>query len=148
MGDRRSLVNLPRAEHLMRTAGVEALVAVQPVNVYYCSGFWSVLHHMGFDFAGAAVLPRELSRGTALIASASQLWRLSLRERDYPERIIPVTTPANARSLHNPDAPGVHATAWPVAAEATDWSASQRGCPSRYRPQSPSPPSPPCPSVR
>ena len=127
MDQRRSLVNLPRAEHLMRTAGVEALVAVHPVNVYYCSGFWSVLHTMGFDFAGAAVLPREQSRGAALVASASQLWRLSLRECAYPERIIPVTAPANSRALHSPDAPGVHATSWPVSAGATDWSAIQRG---------------------
>ena len=127
MDERRSIVNVPRAEQLMRAAAVEALVAVQPVNVYYCSGFWSVLHKMGFDFAGAAVLPREPSRGAALIASASQLWRLSLREREYPERIIPVTAPANDRSLHNPDAPGVHASAWPVSAQETDWSAIQRG---------------------
>jgi Xaa-Pro aminopeptidase len=124
--ERRKLIHRPRAERLMRQHGVAAMVAAHPVNVYYCSNFWTVLQKMGFDFPALTVLPCEAQRGETLVVSAAQIWRLALGERDYPERIIAVTGPLDfdAEAAHLAIAAPL--TPWPVTPGLTPSAIQER----------------------
>lgn len=79
----------------MERHGLDALVASQAVNVYYFSNFWTVLERMGFEFASFALWPRRDPAHHTLVVSAAQVWRLAVRDRDYPPRVVAWTAPAN-----------------------------------------------------
>jgi Xaa-Pro aminopeptidase len=121
--ERRSLIHRPRADALMRERGYDALIAGDPVNVYYLSNFWTVLQQMGFEFASLALLPRDRPEHHALAVSAAQVWRLALDDLDYPARIVTWTAPANWRdwldSGGKVELAGAPATAWPLREAAT-----------------------------
>jgi Xaa-Pro aminopeptidase len=54
------LLNLDRARATMDSAGLDALVAALPRNVYYASGFWTRISEWGFgENQAAVVLPRD-----------------------------------------------------------------------------------------
>jgi Xaa-Pro dipeptidase len=72
------LLNAERARELMARAGVDALVAQLPVNVYYLSGYWGFL--MGterFDAAYFAVLPHAGDRPASLVLPSIELRRVA-----------------------------------------------------------------------
>ncbi|MEM9301591.1 MAG: Xaa-Pro peptidase family protein [Pseudomonadota bacterium] len=71
------LANLPRARELMAAAGVDGLVAAQPLNVYYLSSYWGLLMSAAqFDAAFFAVLPADENRPAALVLPSMELRRL------------------------------------------------------------------------
>jgi Xaa-Pro aminopeptidase len=62
------LINLERARRLMDAAGLDALIAAAPRNVYYASGFWTRISEWGFQENQAAVLiPRDPTIPAVLI---------------------------------------------------------------------------------
>lgn len=62
------LINLERARRLMDAAGLDALIASAPRNVYYASGFWTRISEWGFQENQAAVLiPRDPALPAVLI---------------------------------------------------------------------------------
>jgi Xaa-Pro dipeptidase len=62
------LINLERARRLMDAAGLDALIASSPRNVYYASGFWTRISEWGFQENQAAVLiPRDPAIPAVLI---------------------------------------------------------------------------------
>jgi Xaa-Pro aminopeptidase len=62
------LINLERARRLMDAAGLDALIASAPRNVYYASGFWTRISEWGFQENQAAVLiPRDPAIPAVLI---------------------------------------------------------------------------------
>ncbi|MFO1426287.1 MAG: aminopeptidase P family N-terminal domain-containing protein [Steroidobacteraceae bacterium] len=93
--ERRLLLNRERADALMERQGYDALLAGDPVNVYYFSNFWTVLQLMGFDFTSLALLPRAAPERHTLVLSAAQIWRLEQRDLDFPPQ---VSRPAPART--------------------------------------------------
>ncbi len=78
------LVNLDRARAKMAEAGLEAMVCVQPVNVYYASGYES---DWLFDYpwAGCAILPFSESRPATLIVHDVELTNLAEHPSWMPE---------------------------------------------------------------
>lgn len=62
------LLNLDRARAKMEAAGLDALVAALPRNVYYASGFWTRISEWGFgENQAAVILPRDPSIPAVLI---------------------------------------------------------------------------------
>lgn len=62
------LLNLPRALEKMEAAGLDALVAAIPRNVYYASGFWNRNLEWGSQEAQAAVIiPRDTTKAPVLV---------------------------------------------------------------------------------
>jgi Xaa-Pro aminopeptidase len=119
--ERRRLVNFARAESLMASRGVDALVAAQPVNVYYLSNFWTVLQKMGFEFASLAMTVRGHPERDALVASAAQIWRLANDDLDFPPQVFACTGPANWREWLEAGGTPAGSTAALVGAPATPW---------------------------
>ena len=62
------LFNQDRALRKMDDAGLDALVASVPRNVYYASGFWTRISEWGFQENQAAVIiPRDPSKPAILV---------------------------------------------------------------------------------
>ena len=78
------LVNLDRARARMAEAGLEAMVCVQPVNVYYASDYES---DWLFDYAWAAcaILPMSEDRPATLIVHDVELTNLAEHPSWMPE---------------------------------------------------------------
>jgi Xaa-Pro aminopeptidase len=116
------LINVERAQALMESRAVDALVAAHPVNVYYFSNFWTVLERMGFDFPSLALYPRiTASRPAAaahtLVVSAAQIWRLVNGDLEHPPNLVAYTA---ALPSEDPSAPRGDAGE-PLASPATPW---------------------------
>ncbi|MYE48922.1 MAG: aminopeptidase P family protein, partial [Gammaproteobacteria bacterium] len=73
------LVNLERARARMEEAGLEALVCVQPINVYYASGYESDWL-FDYQWAGCAILPLSEDQPATLIVHDVELTNLA----EYP----------------------------------------------------------------
>ncbi|CCA92873.1 M24 family metallopeptidase [Novosphingobium sp. PP1Y] len=63
------LLNRERANRIMDREGLDALVAVAPINVYYLSDYWGALMRMRRSFYNYAVLTRDESKPSALIVT-------------------------------------------------------------------------------
>lgn len=110
------LANLPRARALMERAGVDALVAQLPINVYYLSGYWGFLASTErFDAASFAVLPRSEERPAALVLPSVELRRLASAGGTWMPGLHAYSSPLED------DAPvdaGQAYAGWPVRSEA------------------------------
>lgn len=63
------LLNRPRADAIMDREGLDGLIAVAPINVYYLSGYWGALMRMRRSFYNYALLPRDHAKPAALIVT-------------------------------------------------------------------------------
>ncbi|MBL8643743.1 MAG: aminopeptidase P family protein [Rhodospirillaceae bacterium] len=70
------LLNKPRAYEIMDKHGLDGLLAVNQVNIYYLTDYWGPLMRMRRTFSNYAVLPRNEAAPAALIATAVELSRL------------------------------------------------------------------------
>jgi Xaa-Pro dipeptidase len=70
------LLNRARADRVMRSHGLDGLVAAAPLDVYYLSSHWSPALDTGGDPACFAVLPLDESRPATLVAPSSEARRL------------------------------------------------------------------------
>jgi Xaa-Pro aminopeptidase len=87
--DRRIPFNRARADKVMAEEGVDALVALNPVNVFYCTNLVSYRFKMqASPTPSFAVVPRDAKRPTGLIAVTNDLWDIAAAERAYPELIV------------------------------------------------------------
>jgi Xaa-Pro aminopeptidase len=73
------LLNKARAYEVMDREGLDGLVAVSPINVYYLSDFWGALMRMRRTFYNYAVLPRREDAPAGLVLSGVELLRLHHR---------------------------------------------------------------------
>ncbi|MYA30469.1 MAG: aminopeptidase P family protein [Gammaproteobacteria bacterium] len=78
------IVNLERARARMEEAGLEALVCVQPINVYYASGYESDWL-FDYQWAGCAILPLSEDRPATLIVHDVELTNLAEHPSWMPE---------------------------------------------------------------
>jgi Xaa-Pro aminopeptidase len=73
------LLNKARAYEVMDREGLDGLLAVNPINVYYLSDFWGALMRMRRTFYNYAVLPRREDAPAGLVLSGVELLRLHHR---------------------------------------------------------------------
>jgi Xaa-Pro dipeptidase len=70
------LLNHPRAIDVMARENFDALIAHQPINVYYLSDYWGMFNTpVGYDGAYFALLPKATDRPAGLIAPALEIRR-------------------------------------------------------------------------
>jgi len=114
------LVNLPRARSLMERAGVDALVAQLPINVYYLTGDWGFLASTErFDAANFAVVPRREDRPASYVLPSLELRRLASGGGIWMPALHAYTSPLDDEAESEA---GRAYTGWPVraGAELTD----------------------------
>jgi Xaa-Pro dipeptidase len=63
------LLNRARADTIMDRDGLDGLIAVAPINVYYLSDHWGALMRMRRSFYNYALLPRDHAKPAALIVT-------------------------------------------------------------------------------
>jgi Xaa-Pro dipeptidase len=124
------LLNQDRAMELMAREGLDALVAVLPVNSFYLSSYWGLFNTpRGYDGSYLAVLPRDASAPAALVVPALEIRRLetekTLGRGTWVENIYAYTSPADEvdvalKNLADGTPKGLDYTGWPVA-EGADY---------------------------
>ena len=100
--DGRSLVNKPRAYEVMDREGVDGLVALNPVNVFYLGNYFSYELQKLRAIPSFAVFPRAEDQPAFLVVAGSDLMHIANGDREYPE-IIPYSSPSNWQEFRNPD---------------------------------------------
>ncbi len=100
--DGRLLVNKPRAYAVMDQEGVDGLVALNPVNVFYLGNYFSYELQKLRAIPSFAVFPRAEDQPAFLVVAGSDLMHIANGDREYPE-IIPYSSPTNWQEFRNPD---------------------------------------------
>lgn len=95
--DPRRLTNEPWAREVMQAEGIDGLVALSAVNVYYLTSYQSFLNNMGVPYASFGVFPRDENRSAALVTSSVDQWAISNSEREYPP-VVAYSAPADWES--------------------------------------------------
>ncbi|MCC7411526.1 MAG: aminopeptidase P family protein [Gammaproteobacteria bacterium] len=67
------LLNRPRAIEIMERAGADALVAQQPLNVYYLTDYWGEMVPALWDALYFAVVPRREEVPAAIVAPSMEM---------------------------------------------------------------------------
>ena len=102
--DGRRLVNKARAYEIMDREGLDGIVAINPVNVFYLGNYFSYELQKLRAIPSFAVMPRAESKPSFLVVAGSDLEFIANGDREYPE-VIPYTFP----------------TDWRPYAEKADW---------------------------
>ena len=116
--DGRLLVNKPRAFEVLEQAGLDGLIALNPVNVFYLSNYLGYKVAQMYSFPAFAVFPRDPDEPSFLITSHVDMWKIANGEREYPE-IMPYSFATNWQDYLDqgnwraPPSAGL-ATPWPV----------------------------------
>jgi Xaa-Pro dipeptidase len=114
--DGRLLVNKPWAYQVMDEAGVDGVIALNPVNVFYLANYLGYKVAQLYTYPAFAVLPRNPDETAFLITSHVDLWNIANGEREYPE-LMPYSYATNWQDY-------VSADNWatpPNAGPATPW---------------------------
>ncbi|MFO1457442.1 MAG: M24 family metallopeptidase [Steroidobacteraceae bacterium] len=90
--DGRLLVNAPRAREVMEREGLDGIVALNPVNVFYLGNYIGYELQKLRAIPSFAVMPRDPSRPSVLVVAATDLLFIANGDREYPE-IVPYTFP-------------------------------------------------------
>jgi len=107
------LADPDRMRHFMAEAGVDAIVAARPANVFYLTNHWPQLDRMGFEGAGIAVYARDPARPVALVMHAFLYYYTHSPESQFADRLVfTYTQPAS------PTAPAPADGSEPAAAPA------------------------------
>lgn len=70
------LLNKQRAYEVMDREGLDGLIAVAPINVYYLSDYWGALMRMRRPFYNYAVLPRDENAPAGVVMTGVEHLRL------------------------------------------------------------------------
>ncbi|HTI67853.1 MAG TPA: Xaa-Pro peptidase family protein [Caulobacteraceae bacterium] len=117
------LLNLPRAYEVMDRHGLDGLVAVDPINVYYLTDYWGPLMRMRRTFYNYAVLPRAEDQPAGIVVNGIELTRLGLQPEAtwVPNRCGYLHPIYKDRRDFDPDVEDPeaieHAMQWPVNLE-------------------------------
>jgi Xaa-Pro aminopeptidase len=98
--DGRILINKPRAYAVMEEMGIDGLVALNPINVYYIANTISVGTKFRSDMAAFATFPRDPQQPSFLVTGASQALEMANGEREVPPLIV-VSQAANWQDYVN-----------------------------------------------
>ncbi len=100
--DGRCLVNKSRAYEIMDRENIDAIVALNPVNVFYLGNYFSYELQKLRAIPSFAVMPRDENKPIILVISSSDLWFIANGDREYPE-IIPYSAPQSWEHYHDPE---------------------------------------------
>ena len=78
------LVNEPWAREVLERAGIDGIVALNPVNIFYLTNYTSFYDRMKVPFASFGVFPCDDKRSSFLVTSSADSWAISNGERVYP----------------------------------------------------------------
>lgn len=109
--DGRLLLNKPRACEIMDREGLDGLVALNPVNVFYLGNYVSYELQKLRAIPSFAVFPRDEKQPSFLVVASSDLWPIANAEREYPE-IIAYSAPTNWQAFLDRDAWSKEPKAW------------------------------------
>ncbi|WP_230293605.1 M24 family metallopeptidase [Croceicoccus sp. Ery5] len=115
------LLNRERANRIMDREGLDALIAVAPINVYYLSDYWGALMRMRRPFYNYALLPRDPAKPAALIVTGVEHLRFFHKpDATWMENRIPYVHPVyQDRRDFDPDVEDPEAVAygmkWPIS---------------------------------
>ncbi len=90
--DGRLLVNKARAYEIMEREGLDGIVALNPVNIFYLGNYFSYELQKLRAIPSFAVMPRDPTKPTFLVTAGSDLQFLATSQREHPE-IIPYSFP-------------------------------------------------------
>ena len=117
------LLNKDRAYRIMDREGLDGLIAVSAINIYYLSDYWGPLMRMRRTFFNYALLPRREDAPAALIVSGVEKLRLFHNPNDtwMPNRRAYLHPVYQDRRDFDPDIEDPEAVAygmrWPVSHE-------------------------------
>lgn len=117
--DKRSLVNKPRAYEIMEREGLDGIVALNPVNVFYLGNYLGYELQKLRALPSFAVMPRDPNKPTFLVVAATDLNFMANADREYPEA-IPYTAPAEWEKYLEKANWGVEPVATPINPPTTD----------------------------
>lgn len=134
--DKRLLVNKPHAWRVLDEAGIDGLVAFNPINVFYLGnyvGYYVKIQHRNPSFA---VFPRDENKSPILVVSSADMWEIANGVREYPQ-IIPYSSPVNwqdfvghGETSEEPEARPGFASIWPrddesLSSREANWIATE-----------------------
>ncbi len=99
--DARSLVNKSRAYEIMEREGIDGIVALNPVNVFYLGNYFSYELQKLRAIPSFAVMPRDPNKPSFLVVASSDLWFIANAAREHPE-IIPYASPVGWEQYRDP----------------------------------------------
>jgi Xaa-Pro dipeptidase len=109
------LLNQHRAIELMERDGLDALVAVTPLNTYYLSDYWGMFQTPGgYDAAYFAVLPRDPGRPAALVLPALEIRRLETKGGSWMPNVFAHSDAAAERHFPDGTLKGADYAGWPT----------------------------------
>jgi Xaa-Pro dipeptidase len=115
------LVNYDRAQEIMQREGLDALLAVLPINSYYFSNYWGLFNTpVGYDGSYFALLPRDPAAPAALIVPALEIRRLETEKSNsagtWIKDVYAYSGPAEVATIFDDGTPqGESYSGWPVA---------------------------------
>ena len=90
--DGRLLVNKARAYEVMEREGLDGIVALNPVNVFYLANYLGYETQKLRAIPSFAVMPRDPTLPSLLVAAGSDLMFLANGDREHPE-VVPYSAP-------------------------------------------------------
>ena len=102
--DGRALINFPRAYDVLEMEGVDGLIAVNWLNVYYLSSTITVGTKFRSDFPSFATFPRDPAQPRFLVSSVTQGWDYANRPGHELPEIMPYSRVRNWQEYINADA--------------------------------------------
>lgn len=82
------LMDRERLGHAMRAAGLDAIVATHPANVFYLTNHWPQLDRMGLEGSGIAIVPADPAKPIALVMHAFLYYYTHSPETDFTDRMV------------------------------------------------------------
>ena len=109
------LLNETRARELLERDGLDGLIAQQPINQYYLSGYWGLFNTpVGYDGSYFALLPRRGDAPAALVLPALEIRRLETVGGCWMPGVFAHSAPDGDAELPDATPRGRHYTGWPT----------------------------------
>lgn len=110
------LCDLARLRAQMAAAGLDAVVAAKPANVFYLTNHWPQLDRMGFEGAGIAIVSADPARPITLIMHAFLYYYTHTPESGFKDRLVfPYTNPAGPAPSPEAEPPAAPARTMRIA---------------------------------
>lgn len=114
------LLNQARAQDILARENCAGLIASEPINQYYVSGYWGLFNTpVGYEGSYFAVLPRSSGEPAALVLPALEIRRLETAGGTWMPNVFAYSNPgeleaAEAARFDDGTPRGSHYAGWPV----------------------------------
>ena len=96
----KRLINDEQAQKVLNESGLDGVICLNPVNVYYLTNTWPIISRMGWEYPAFATYATDPKKPAMLVTSALQLWDIANRRDEVPE-IVAYGGPANWQDYIN-----------------------------------------------